>query len=292
MRRLFVLLSLGLLVALGAATTPSASSHREAPLISQDPLADNTDTYAFVSPASPDKVVLIANYIPLEAPYGGPNFFKFDDNVLYEIMVDNNGDAVEDLTYQLRFTTTTMNPNTFLYNTGPITSLDDPDFNVRQHYSVTEVRGPRRTGTATRARREPGVAAGQRRHALHAQLRGAGRSAHHRKRRHAGVCGPARRPVLRRSRRHVRPAGHPRAGRQLEQPRRQPEGIQRPQHRARDSDRAAVALGHGAVEPERPGGDHRRLGHGQPPLDDHARRREARATAVRGCRCRAWASRW
>ena len=149
MRRLFVLLSLGLLVALGASTTPSASSHREAPLISQDPLADNTDTYAFVSPASPDKVVLIANYIPLEAPYGGPNFFKFDDNVLYEIMVDNNGDAVEDLTYQLRFTTTTMNPNTFLYNTGPITSLDDPDLNVRQHYSVTEVRGPRRTGTAT-----------------------------------------------------------------------------------------------------------------------------------------------
>ena len=149
MRRLFLVLSLGLLVAVSATTTPRASSHREAPLISQDPLADNTDTYAFVSPASPDKVVLIANYIPLEAPYGGPNFFKFDDNVLYEIMVDNNGDALEDLTYQLRFTTVTMNPNTFLYNTGPITSLDDPDFNVRQYYSVTEVRGPRRTGSAS-----------------------------------------------------------------------------------------------------------------------------------------------
>ena len=149
MRRLFVFLSLGMLVAIGAVTTPRASSHREAPLISQDPLADNTDTYAFVSPASPDKVVLIANYIPLQAAYGGPNFFKFDDNVLYEILVDNNGDAVEDLTYQLRFTTVTMNPNTFLYNTGQITSLDDPDFNVRQYYSVTEVRGPRRTGTAT-----------------------------------------------------------------------------------------------------------------------------------------------
>ena len=148
MRRLFVFLSLGMLVAIGA-TTPRASSHREAPLISQDPLADNTDTYAFVSSASPDKVALIANYIPLEAAYGGPNFFKFDDNVLYEIHVDNNGDAVEDLTYQFRFNTVTMNPNTFLYNTGPITSLDDPDFNVRQYYSVTEVRGPRRTGTAT-----------------------------------------------------------------------------------------------------------------------------------------------
>ena len=75
-------------------------------------------------PESPDRVTLIANFIPLEAPYGGPNFFKFDDNVLYEIMVDNDGDAVEDITYQFRFRTEVRNPNTFLYNTGPITSLD------------------------------------------------------------------------------------------------------------------------------------------------------------------------
>jgi hypothetical protein len=148
-RRPFVLLGVGALVLAVAGSVPRASSHREAPLISQDPLADNTDTYAFVSPDEPDKVTLIANYIPLQAPYGGPNFFKFDDTVLYEIMVDNNGDAVEDLTYQFRFKTVTMNPNTFLYNTGPITSLDDPDFNVRQYYTVTEVRGPRRTGDAT-----------------------------------------------------------------------------------------------------------------------------------------------
>jgi hypothetical protein len=127
----------------------AASSHREAPLIAGDPLADNTDVYAFVSPRDPDKVTLIANFIPLEAPYGGPNFFKFDDNVLYEIMVDNNGDAVEDITYQFRFTTTTANPNTFLYNTGQIRSLDDPNLNVKQSYSVTRVTGPRRTGNAT-----------------------------------------------------------------------------------------------------------------------------------------------
>ena len=87
-----------------------ASSHREAPLISQDPLADNTDVYAFVSPNDPDRVTLIANFIPLEAPYGGPNFFKFDDNVLYEIMVDNNGDAVEDVTFQFRFRTEVAQP--------------------------------------------------------------------------------------------------------------------------------------------------------------------------------------
>jgi hypothetical protein len=127
----------------------SASSHREAPLISQDPLADNTDVYAFVSPASPDKVTLISNFIPLQLPASGPNFWKFDDNVLYEIMVDNNGDAVEDITFQFRFRTETRNPNTFLYNTGVITSLDDPDWNVRQFYSVTRIDGPRRTGRRT-----------------------------------------------------------------------------------------------------------------------------------------------
>ena len=126
-----------------------ASSHREAPLISQDPLADNTDVYAFVSPNNPDRVTLIANFIPFEAPYGGPNFFKFDDNVLYEILVDNDGDAVEDVTFQFRFRTETRNANTFLYNTGTITSLDSPAFNVRQFYSVSLQEGPRRRGRPT-----------------------------------------------------------------------------------------------------------------------------------------------
>jgi hypothetical protein len=129
-------------------TTTRASSHREAPLISSDPLADNTDLYAFVSPRNPDRVTFIANFIPFEAPYGGPNFFKFDDNVLYEIMIDNNADAIEDVTFQFRFKTQVHNPNTFLYNTGPITALDSGAFNVRQTYSVTRVTGPRRTGAA------------------------------------------------------------------------------------------------------------------------------------------------
>src|SRR2546425_594546 len=102
----------------------AASSHREAPLISQDPLADNTDVYAFVSPERPDRVVLIANFIPLEFPSSGPNYWKFDDNVLYEIMIDNTGDAVEDLTYQFRFNTVVGNPNTFLYNTVQLRSLN------------------------------------------------------------------------------------------------------------------------------------------------------------------------
>jgi len=116
-----------------------ASSHREAPFISTDPSADTTDVYVFISPDKPDTVTLIGNWIPFEEPGGGPNFFKFDDNVLYALRIDNDGDATEDITYEFRFTTQRQNPNTFLYNTGPIDSLDSPNWNVRQAYNVTRV---------------------------------------------------------------------------------------------------------------------------------------------------------
>jgi hypothetical protein len=116
-----------------------ASSHREAPVIADDPAADNTDLYAFRSPDRPDTVTIVANYIPLEEPAGGPNFAKFDDSVLYELKIDSDGDAAEDLAYQFRFQTTVGNGNTFLYNTGQVSSLDDPDLNVRQTYTVTRV---------------------------------------------------------------------------------------------------------------------------------------------------------
>src|SRR5947209_7326224 len=113
------------------------SSHREAPEISKDPVADSTDVYAFVSPDHPDTVTLIANYIPFEAPDGGQNFFEFGPDVLYEIHIDNDGDAVPDITYQFQFINQLQNRESFLYNTGPITSLDDPNWNSRQVYSVT-----------------------------------------------------------------------------------------------------------------------------------------------------------
>jgi len=115
------------------------SSHREAPEISKDPVADNTDLYAFVSPDKPDTVTLIANYIPLEAPASGPNFFEFGDDVSYDIHIDNDGDGVADITYRFNFTIELLNPNTFLYNTGPITALDSPNFNRRQFYSLTKL---------------------------------------------------------------------------------------------------------------------------------------------------------
>jgi hypothetical protein len=79
------------------------SSHKEAPGIVNDAAADNTDVYAFVSPDKPDTVTLIANFVPLEDPAGGPNFFEFGDDVLYEIHISNSGTARADITYQFRF---------------------------------------------------------------------------------------------------------------------------------------------------------------------------------------------
>src|SRR5450755_902349 len=120
------------------------SSHREAPAISKDPVADNTDTYAFVSPDDPGSVTIISNYLPLEAPFGGPNFFEFGDDVRYDINIDQTGDGTPDITYEFQFTTEVRNPNTFLYNTGPIDSIDSPNWNRRQFYSVTLVTGSHR----------------------------------------------------------------------------------------------------------------------------------------------------
>src|SRR6201992_4482045 len=108
------------------------SSHREAPGISKDPVADSSDVYAFVSPDNPDTVTLIANYVPLQGPAGGPNFYEFGDDVLYQIHIDNDGDGQADVTYQFRFSTTVANPDQFLYNTGPIESLDSANWNQRQ----------------------------------------------------------------------------------------------------------------------------------------------------------------
>ena len=138
-RSAFAALALGGLVLTGPGGNVGASSHREAPLISQDPVADLTDLYAFVSPDRPDSVTFVMNAIPFEEAGGGPNFFKFGDDVLYSFNLDTNGDARPDLQYHFRFSTKVTNPNTFLYNTNQVTSLDDPDLSVKQVYSVTEV---------------------------------------------------------------------------------------------------------------------------------------------------------
>jgi hypothetical protein len=144
---LLILVALLLIVAAAVigitqANRATASSHREAPLIAQDPYADNTDVYAFVSPDVTDTVTLIGSWIPGEFPEGGPNYYHFADDVLYELHVDNVGDGQSHITYQFDFRTTVNNPNTFLYNTGAVSTTNDPDLNVRQTFTVTEIMAP------------------------------------------------------------------------------------------------------------------------------------------------------
>ncbi len=154
-RKPFALL-VGATLALGSVGGALAASHREAPYITTDPAADNTDVYAFVSPDRPNSVTLIANFIPVQEPAGGPNFFNFDPAVLYAIHIDNDGDGRDDVNYQFRFTNNIQNPDTFLYNTGPVSYLTDPDFNYRQRYSVTRNReGYRSRVIASRLRTPP-----------------------------------------------------------------------------------------------------------------------------------------
>jgi hypothetical protein len=120
------------------------SSHREAPQISKDPTADSTDLYAFVSPDKPTTVTLIANYIPLQAPDGGPNFYEFADDVLYAINIDNDGDGKANIAYHFRFKTVNNIPSSFLYNDGPITPFSPPgtpgtNWNRQQTFTLTRV---------------------------------------------------------------------------------------------------------------------------------------------------------
>ena len=140
---------LALLPVLALAAPVLASSHREAPAISNDPVADNTDVYFFRDPVDTSRLVMIANWIPLEEPAGGPNFFHFEPNIRYEFNVDSNGDALEDWVYRVEFTRNVRNGATFLQNTGAVTSLDDPDQNVYYTYTVKKCLGPSPDQTCT-----------------------------------------------------------------------------------------------------------------------------------------------
>jgi hypothetical protein len=116
------------------------SSHREAPLTSIDPTGDDTDTYAFTAQDAPGSLTIVGNWVPFEDPAGGPNFYKFDDNAHYYLNVDNTGDGVADVRYLFDFDTKVRNPNSFLYTNGqPVASVDSPNRNVVQTYSVTRV---------------------------------------------------------------------------------------------------------------------------------------------------------
>jgi hypothetical protein len=135
-----------------------ASSHREAPFITEHPKVDAADFYMFrdYDPSRSGFVVFIADYLPLQAAYGGPNYFSLDPDALYEIHVDNNGDSKEDITFQFRFkneqqgTKLTIGGKSVaipLINFGGISASDTSKLNFKESYGVKVVRGNRRTGT-------------------------------------------------------------------------------------------------------------------------------------------------
>lgn len=157
--RLLPLVSMMLLASAATVTTVQASSHREAPYITSQPKVDGTDFYMFNSyeAGSSDMVTLIANYLPLQDAYGGPNYFSLDPNALYEIHIDNDGDAVEDITFQFRFKNNLADLKVPvgdkmisipLVNKGPV--ADPANLNVKEEFTVTVVRGPRRGPNSSR----------------------------------------------------------------------------------------------------------------------------------------------
>jgi Domain of unknown function (DUF4331) len=119
-----------------AVAMSSGSSHREAPNTSKDPTADDTDVYAFTAPDAPDSLTVIANWIPFEDPAGGPNFYEFDPKARYYINVDNTGDGAYDARYRFSFKTKIVNRESFAAAIPEVTSLSDPQLNVRQSYDV------------------------------------------------------------------------------------------------------------------------------------------------------------
>src|SRR6185369_9123435 len=160
LRRTALWLGIACLTATGGVM---ASSHREAPFITTVPKVDATDFYMFMSyePGRDGYVTLIANYQPLQDAYGGPNYFSMDPNALYEIHIDNNGDAQEDLTFQFRFKNTLAgngagvtlpvgdkNVDIPLIQAGPVSNVHDPNLQLAETYTVTLVRGDRRKGAS------------------------------------------------------------------------------------------------------------------------------------------------
>jgi len=160
MKQMRLRAAIGLVIA-GSLLAPAAmaSSHREAPFITKHPKIDATDFYMFRSfqAGRSDFTTLIANYVPLQDAYGGPNYFMMDPEALYEIHVDNNGDAKEDISFQFRFRNTNKDTQLtvggkkvsipLVINGGAIADLNAAGANVRETFSVTVVRGDRRSGT-------------------------------------------------------------------------------------------------------------------------------------------------
>ena len=311
-------LIIGNLLAVGLAPSAMASSHREAPFITRHPKVDATDFYMFRSyeAGRNDYITLIANYVPLQDVYGGPNYFTLDPDALYEIHIDNNGDAREDLTFQFRFRTPTRTPSSpsaasrcrFRWSSTAArsTASTRPASTCAKPTPSTVVRGNRRSGTRAAVTNAdggatifdkpidnigtksiPDYAAYAAKHVYddqHPRLRDAG----------AHVRRPAQGIVRRQPRRDVRPHQLSRRRRSVRPERREAPRTTWPTRTSRRSTRSADRL-----PPERhrrrPG--HRRLDQRQPAPGPPAQSAPGaasapRSKAARGCRSRASACRW
>ena len=163
-------LGIGLAVAAVAVTSGLAASHREGPFIAGQPKVDATDLFMFRSyeTGRQDFVTILADYQPFQDPQGGPNFYMFDPNALYEIHIDNNGDAVEDITFQFRFKNTSKNTALTiggkqvkipLIDSGVISGVNPAALDVRETFTIDVVRGKRRGGSKTSVTNAAGGAA-------------------------------------------------------------------------------------------------------------------------------------
>jgi hypothetical protein len=150
MKRLSIVAAL---VAIGVAVPLSiGSSHREAPLTSLDPSADDTDVYAYTAKDAPDALTVVANWVPFEDPAGGPNFYKFDERARYYINVDNTGDGKYDVRYRFTFKDVyEKGGNSFLYALPPVDSINSPNLLQKQFYTVERLSyGYARSASASR----------------------------------------------------------------------------------------------------------------------------------------------
>ena len=306
---------------LAACGLVGASSHREAPFITTVPKVDATDFYMFRSyePGREDYVTVIANYQPLQDAYGGPNYFKMDPNALYEIHVDNNGDAKEDISFQFRFQNTLANNGAGvtlpiggkmvaipLTQAGQVANVADGNLNVGESFTLNVMRGDRRKGTGAAAtaasgggtrfdkpadnigtKTIPDYAGYAAKHVLqreHAGLHDAGQ----------GVRRPAPGPVRREPGHDLRPRE-----RTAVRDHRPGADRRRAQHHRRQERHDARAGSAQELPDRRRRARDRRLDHRQPAPGAAARRHAAgrpadrpRRSAAPGCRCRAWACRW
>jgi len=158
MRKIHLLLG-AVLASLAAAavvvTAGSGSSHREAPLTSTDPTADDTDVFAFTAKDAPGSLTVVANWVPFEDPAGGPNFYRFDDRARYYINIDNTGDGDYDVRYRFDFRTK-FNKKNYLHSLTPVTSLNSPRLFQKESYKVireTYNRRGKRTSARTLGRK-------------------------------------------------------------------------------------------------------------------------------------------